>query len=100
MLNKHFFSVIFFFVIILVPSVHVPMHSDDYHYILKGMSINAEITHYLGWSGRVVADMISPFLLVFFPTKVIGIINAICFVSVSLLISVIPYALLKKDKCS
>lgn len=44
-------------------SLLVPMHSDDYYYKLLGMGINDHVKHYVTWSGRVVADYISPFLL-------------------------------------
>lgn len=40
-----------------------PMHSDDYSYFLKGVSLQATLSHYLHWSGRLVADFISSALL-------------------------------------
>ncbi len=44
-----------------------PMNSDDYTYALRDLSASGIKLHYLGWSGRVVSDTISTFLLKFFP---------------------------------
>lgn len=40
-----------------------PMHSDDYAFHNFGLAAHMHIAHYLRWSGRVVADYISPLLL-------------------------------------
>lgn len=40
-----------------------PMHSDDYSYKILGHDWNKHLSHYMGWSGRLVADYISPTLL-------------------------------------
>ena len=32
------------------------MHSDDYTYLIKGLSLQSHIDHYLTWSGRVITD--------------------------------------------
>ncbi|MFA7438296.1 DUF6056 family protein [Castellaniella sp.] len=40
-----------------------PMSSDDYSYATKGVSWDAIRGHYLGWSGRLVADTLSSLVL-------------------------------------
>lgn len=40
-----------------------PMHSDDFFYMLNGFGLTAHISHYMGWSGRFVADYLSPLIL-------------------------------------
>lgn len=52
---------LFFFLI----EFNTPMHSDDYSYGLMGFDLTKHFKHYLGWSGRVVADFASPFILTF-----------------------------------
>lgn len=46
-----------------VISFFTPMHSDDYAYAMKGLSLQSHYNHYVTWSGRVVADYISTILL-------------------------------------
>lgn len=52
-----------FFVLVYAVAIHVPMHSDDYHYVLMGLAWDRHVAHYLGWSGRFVADYLSAGLL-------------------------------------
>ncbi|MFA7580516.1 DUF6056 family protein [Castellaniella sp.] len=40
-----------------------PMSSDDYSYVMKGVSWAAMRDHYMGWSGRLVADTLSSLVL-------------------------------------
>ncbi len=44
-------------------ALHTPIHSDDYAYALKGIGLGSHINHYFTWSGRVIADYISGFIL-------------------------------------
>lgn len=42
---------------------YTPFHSDDFAYALFGLQFEPHLKHYLNWSGRFVADYISPLLL-------------------------------------
>ncbi|HDF2364441.1 TPA: hypothetical protein PC505_002485 [Morganella morganii] len=60
---KHAFSLLVIFFITFGICIHTPMHSDDYLYALKGLSISEHLKHYESWSGRIVADYISTAML-------------------------------------
>ena len=47
----------------MVLNVLTPMISDDFWYSLKGVSWAAVWTQYVSWSGRLVADTLSSFIL-------------------------------------
>ncbi|MCT4709486.1 DUF6056 family protein [Enterobacteriaceae bacterium H11S18] len=78
------------FAFVLIPSMYVPMQSDDFSYFFMGLSPSAHITHYLGWSGRIVSDYISTALLGHLPYSIYETINSLGFASLILLISCIP----------
>lgn len=82
------FAVIF--LLVLVPSLYIPMHSDDYSYYLMGMSIDKHYAHYMSWSGRIVADIISPLLLTTMPHWAYSAVNSIAFALLIIFISSIP----------
>lgn len=42
---------------------YTPFHSDDFAYALVGLEFEPHLKHYLNWSGRFIADYISPLLL-------------------------------------
>ncbi|HDT2572452.1 TPA: hypothetical protein QHO33_002235 [Citrobacter freundii] len=79
-------------VIIAIPSVNVPMQSDDYSYMFKGLSPHLHYVQYIEWSGRVVADYISPLLLSTMPHFAYSIVNAAAFSALIILIAYIPVA--------
>lgn len=71
---------LFFFLI----EFNTPMHSDDYSYGLMGFDLTKHFRHYVGWSGRVIADFVSPIILSFhFSQLVVALL--ISFVSTSLI---------------
>jgi len=56
-------AVVVVFLLVFRLEYWTPMHSDDYSYFLKGVSLHATLSHYLHWSGRLVADFVSSALL-------------------------------------
>ncbi|MGU5592806.1 DUF6056 family protein [Aeromonas sanarellii] len=78
------------FLIVLIPSLRVPMQSDDYSYYLMGLSPSAHLEHYMGWSGRVVTNIISTALLSTMPHIAYEVINSIAFALLALFITVVP----------
>lgn len=96
--RKLILSVIIFFALTAYVATYVPLHSDDFHYMLKGLSFDAEMKSYTTWSGRVVSDMLSPLLLNYFTPRTIGILNAMCLVSLIMMISALPGLLFNSSK--
>lgn len=84
------------FAIILIPSMRIPMHSDDYFYYFLGNSPQEMYDHYLIWSGRVLANAISSTLLYNFSHTTIEIINSIAFLALCFFISFIPIVVSKE----
>lgn len=78
------------FLLVLAPSLYIPMHSDDYSYYLMGMSFDKHYAHYMSWSGRIVADLISPLLLTTMPHWAYEMINSIAFALLIIFVSSIP----------
>jgi hypothetical protein len=89
------FSVIF--ILMLVPSMFTPMQSDDYSYALMGASVKDHYSHYMHWSGRLVADYISGTLLAYLPHWLYEIINAAGVSSLILAISQLPKYIVDSD---
>ncbi|OWT63851.1 DUF6056 family protein [Candidimonas nitroreducens] len=56
-------AIVVVFLLVFRLEYWTPMHSDDYFYFLKGVSLHATLSHYLHWSGRLVADFVSSALL-------------------------------------
>lgn len=86
-------SIIAVFTAIVVPSLHVPMQSDDFAYYSLGLSIDAQLVHYMGWSGRIVTNTISSYLLNLFPHDIYEVINSVVFSLLVFFISAIPKAM-------
>lgn len=87
--NKGFaLSVAFVFMLFFLIEMVTPFHSDDFHYAqLQGLQ--PHIKHYLGWSGRVVADFSSSILLTF-PHFVVSVVLAAVATALCWLITAIP----------
>ncbi|HDD1006534.1 TPA: hypothetical protein O9839_001360, partial [Escherichia coli] len=64
-LNKYiyFFVCATFLAVVYTLNYYTPLQSDDYGYAIIGFNFDAHLHHYLTWSGRIVADFISPTLL-------------------------------------
>lgn len=92
-LGMAFFAV---FALILIPSLNIPMHSDDYYYYFLGNSPREIYEHYLTWSGRVVANTISSTLLYNFNHTAIEVLNSLAFLALCFFISFIPISASKE----
>lgn len=86
------------YLLILLPSINTPFQSDDYTYFLKGISYENTIANYLGWSGRLVVDFISSFLLNYLPYTVYEMLNAFVFLVMCILVSFIPTLILNNSR--
>lgn len=78
------------YILILIPSLNTPVQSDDYSYFLKGISLNNTISHYMGWSGRLVVDFTSSFILRYLPYFLYEMINSFVFLTLCVFISLTP----------
>jgi hypothetical protein len=90
--RKTFTLLIFIVFAIFMVALKTPMHSDDYSYYSRGLSIETHIANYMHWSGRVVADYISTFMLFFDDINIRAIINSIGVASLITLIAAMPSA--------
>lgn len=63
--NKYInlFVCVLFLSVIYALNYYTPLQSDDYGYAILGFNLEGHLHHYLTWSGRIVADFISPTLL-------------------------------------
>ncbi len=61
--NKSLLALVVFFLLFFVINYFTPLHSDDYSYAQFGLSLQRHITHYMTWSGRLIADFVSSLLL-------------------------------------
>ncbi|REF27779.1 hypothetical protein BDD26_2599 [Xenorhabdus cabanillasii] len=79
------------FVMILIPSLHVPMLSDDfYYYHAVGSSLLGQYQHYMWWSGRIVTNMISSYMMNWLPHAVYEGLTAIAFSTMLYLYACLP----------
>lgn len=53
---------IIIFLLMLVPYLHTPVLSDDYYYYFHA-SLQEQIGHYLVWSGRLITNIFSSYML-------------------------------------
>lgn len=77
-------------------ALNTPMHSDDYGYLSKGLSISSHYDHYMKWSGRIVADYVSSGLLSIGDHNVVAILNSLAVTFLIYLICSIPSAIENK----
>ncbi|MCR5293860.1 MAG: DUF6056 family protein [Lachnospiraceae bacterium] len=75
----------------------VPFHSDDYSYFMQGLSLEAHIKHYMGWSGRFITDYTSSILLNLFDKPVYMAINSFVLMIVMITITVLPNIVMGKS---
>ena len=80
MLNRYktFFAFSFICLSYFVIEFITPYHSDDYAYSQMAFDFNSHLGQYLNWSGRVVADYLSPFILSLNSHFFISIILSLC----------------------
>lgn len=89
--NKYYIvTAISIYILILIPSLNTPFQSDDYAYFLKGISLDNTISHYMGWSGRLVVDFTSSFILKYLPYFLYEMINSFVFLTLCIFISLTP----------
>ena len=62
-------SIVIYF-LIYIPALNIPFHSDDYSYFLQGTSWEVRLKHYMVWSGRLITDFTSSYLLNLFTKPV------------------------------
>lgn len=90
MKNDKYLAPFFFLLIVYFAGINVPMHSDDYSYLLLGTDLDAHIHHYLAWSGRFVADYVSGFLLGQLNYYVYTFLNSLALTTLLYTITLIP----------
>ncbi|RMA89636.1 MULTISPECIES: DUF6056 family protein [unclassified Enterobacter] len=81
------------FLLMLVPYLHTPVLSDDYYYYFHA-SFREQIGHYLVWSGRVVTNIFSSYMLRYVNHDIYQALTAIALSASVYLIAAIPSALL------
>lgn len=68
-----------------------PIQSDDFFYAIKGISIENSISHYLGWSGRLLADTVSSAILATRNKVLVAAVNTSAVVAMIYFISALPF---------
>lgn len=89
-----------FFACLLALNYLTPMHSDDYTYKMIGLDFQSHYNHYMGWSGRIFANLVAPSILLLENKFVISIVQSIGFFSLFFIVSKTSSAFsLGKDEC-
>lgn len=65
-------ALIIIFFLFFAVEYNTPFHSDDFFYGQMGLNPENHIKHYLNWSGRLVADYSSSFILLFYKNHLIS----------------------------
>lgn len=92
MINNKDRNIIVLFVIYLIAlscNLVMPLLSDDFTYQKLGLNLAVKFNHYLGWSGRVVADFISSAILQAPDRNLMSFVNAIPVVAIIWLASLV-----------
>ena len=84
------------FLLIYFIGYHVPVHSDDYSYLMRGFSFKSQIDQYLNWNGRFLVNYTASIVLNLFKRWVYMAINALFFVALISLITILPNIILQK----
>jgi len=84
------------FVLVYICALMVPFHSDDYSYFLQGLSVKNRIEHYFNWSGRLITDFTSSYLLNLFSHPIYMAINTLVLIVVLVAISILPWVVLQR----
>lgn len=93
---KKYLSIFAIFSAFFLIEYNTPFHSDDFSYVQLG-GVKAHLNHYLGWSGRLVADFFSTVILSIRIHFVISIIISFFSVAVCYLLVAIPCKIFNKE---
>ncbi|MFA7444684.1 MAG: DUF6056 family protein [Flavobacteriaceae bacterium] len=67
-----------------------PLHSDDFSYKMRGLDLGKQWEHYLTWSGRLVANLISPLILLIKNKALIAIVQSLGLIALLHYVSQLP----------
>ncbi|EHK7736226.1 hypothetical protein IBJ21_004879, partial [Escherichia coli] len=82
------------FILVLIPSLHVPHLSDDYFYMAIA-NLHDQLGHYKEWSGRIVTNIFSAYMMKYASHTAYMSLNAMAFTAIVVLISSLPCAVLR-----
>ena len=74
------------FILVLIPSLHVPHLSDDYFYMAIA-NLHDQLGHYKEWSGRIVTNIFSAYMMKYASHTAYMSLNAMAFTAIAVLIS-------------
>ena len=97
MLNRYktFFCFLFICLSSFAIEFITPYHSDDYFYSQMAFDFNKHLDHYLNWSGRLVADYLSAFMLSLNSHFFISIILSLCISFLCYFIASLPTRIIR-----
>lgn len=67
-----------------------PLHSDDFSYEMRGLFLVKQWEHYLGWSGRLVANFVSPLILLIKNKALIAVVQSLGLMALLHYVSQLP----------
>ncbi|WP_286876677.1 MULTISPECIES: DUF6056 family protein [Pantoea] len=86
------------YALIVYIAIYTPMHSDDFPYSVIGTGVKRHFEHYMSWSGRIVADYVSAFILSLHSHYASALINSLGSVLLIYNIAALPEAISKNYK--